>query len=341
MTARRGGVGVDLTDVRHLAENAGTAFMGDTKGGPFDVAGDQAREWLALPANPNGRTNADVLKPWVNGMDLTRRPAGKWIVDFGWTMAVRDAALYEEPFRWVSERVHPMRQRNRREAYRAYWWRHVEPQQGMWAALDGRSRYIATARVAKHRLFGWLDSRVCPDSQLIVIARADDTTFGILHSRFHEVWSLRLGTSLEDRPRYTPTTTFETFPFPPDLTPDVPATEFAEDPRAMAIAVEARRLVELRDRWLNPPEWVDWVDEPVPGYPKRPVPRDEAAAKALKNRSLTSLYNARPYWLASAHAALDAAVARAYGWPVDISSEDAVRELLVLNLSNRHRKLAQ
>ena len=71
--------------------------MGDTKGGPFDVAGDQARAWLRLPANPNGRTNADVLKPWVNGMDLTRRPAGKWIVDFGWTMSDGDAALYEEP----------------------------------------------------------------------------------------------------------------------------------------------------------------------------------------------------------------------------------------------------
>ena len=54
--------------------------------------------------------NADVLKPWVNGMDLTRRPAGKWIVDFGWTMSAGDAALYEEPFRWVKERVYPMRQ---------------------------------------------------------------------------------------------------------------------------------------------------------------------------------------------------------------------------------------
>ena len=94
------------------------AFMGDTKGGPFDVAGDQAREWLCLPANPNGRPNADVLKPWINGMDLTRRPAGKWIVDFGWTMLTDEAALYEEPFRWVKEHVYPVRQENRREAYR-------------------------------------------------------------------------------------------------------------------------------------------------------------------------------------------------------------------------------
>ena len=29
------------------------------------------------------------------------------------------------------------------------------------------------------------------------------------------------------------------------------------------------------DRRLDPPEWVEWMDELVPGYPKRPVPRDE------------------------------------------------------------------
>ena len=211
-------------------------------------------------------------------MDLTRRPAGKWIVDFGTEMSEADAALYEEPFRWAKDRVHPMRQRNRREAYRRYWWRHVEPRQGMWRALDGLSRYIATPTVAKHRLFAWYDARVCPDHQLIVIARDDDTTFGILHSRFHEAWSLRLGTWLGvgNDPRYTPTTTFATFPFPEGLTPDVPAADYADEPRAVAIAGAARRLVELRDRWLNPPEWVEWIDEPVPGYPKRPVPTADA-----------------------------------------------------------------
>ena len=96
-------------------------------------------------------------------------------------------------------------------------------------------------------------------------------------------------------------------------------------------ALEARRLVELRDRWLNPPEWVEWVDELAPGYPKRPVPRDEEAAKELKRRTLTNLYNARPQWLGDAHEALDAAMAAAYGWPADISNDDVLRELLALN----------
>ena len=198
----------------------------------------------------------------------------------------------------------------------------------MWAALE-LSRYIATPRVAKYRLFVWLDAR----SDSAAIARDDDTTFGILHSRFHEIWSLRLGTWLGkgNDPRYTPTTTFETFPFPRGLTPDILVADYADDPRSVVVALEAQRLVELRDRWLNPPEWVEWVDEPVPGYPKRPVPRDEDAAKALKKRTLTNLYNARPQWLADAHEALDAAVAAAYGWPADISDDEVLRELLALN----------
>ena len=336
LTATRDHQGVDLTLARRLPANARVAFVADQKGGPFDISGSQAREWLLLPANPNGRTNADVLKPWVNGMDLTRRPAGKWIVDFGWTMSDADAALYEEPFRWVKEHVYPMRSTVRRKAHRERWWRHADPRPGMWAALGNLSRYIATPTVAKHRLFVWCDARICPDHQLIVIARDDDTTFGILHSRFHEAWSLRLCTWLGkgNDPRYTPTTTFETFPFPDGLTPNTPVADYADDPRAAVIADAAQRLVELRDRWLNPPEWVEWLDEPVPGYPTRPVPRDEAAATALKTRTLTSLYNARPTWLADAHAVLDAAVATAYGWPADISDADALAELLALHLVN-------
>ena len=268
-------------------------------------------------------------------MDLTRRPAGKWIVDFGLTMSVGEAALYEEPFRWVHEHVWPTWDKQREAERRNQWWLHHRPRPKLWAALDGLSRYIATARVAKHRLFAWYDARVCPDCQLIVIARDDDTTFGILHSRFHEIWSLRLGTSLEDRPRYTPATTFETFPFPPGLTPDIPASDYAGDPRAAAIADAARRLVELRNRWLNPTEWVEWIDEPVPGYPKRPIPRDEDSAKALRKRTLTNLYNARPQWLADAHAALDAAVAAAYGWSANISEDGVLRQLLGLNEGSR------
>ena len=319
---------VDITQASRLGSNQGVAFLGVNKNGAFDIPGDLAREWLRLPSNPNGRPNADVLKPRVIGRDLSRRPSDGWIIDFGSTMSETDAALYESPFAYAADKVKPVRQGNRIRRLREEWWRHWRPRPAMWQALDGLSRYIATPTLSKHRLFAWYDTSVCPDHQLIVIARDDDTTFGILHSRFHELWSLRLGTSLEDRPRYTPTTTFQTFPFPDGLTPDIPAATYADDPRAIAIAQAARRLVELRNRWLNPPEWIDWIDEPTSNYPKRPIPTPAAPLQQLKRRTLTNLYNQRPQWLLDAHANLDISVAEAYGWPIDISDGDALAALL-------------
>ena len=324
---------VDLTKAREQEQNRQVAFRGGYKRGSFDISGALARELLCLPANPNGKPNTNVLKPWINGLDVTRRPAGKWIIDFGHEMSEAEAALYEAPFAYVQKQVRPKRSINRRADLRKSWWRHDRSGQTMFEKIKTVARYIATPMTAKYRLFVWCDPIIYPENVLVVIARDDDTTFGILHSRFHEMWSLRLGTTLEDRPRYTPTTTFETFPFPDGLSPDIPATDYADNPHAVAIAEAARRLVELRDRWLNPPEWVEWVDEPVPGYPKRPVPRSEDAAKELKKRTLTNLYNTRPQWLANAHASLDAAVAAAYGWPADISDDEALHALLELNLT--------
>src|SRR6266850_874953 len=108
--------------------------MGDTKGGAFDVAGDLARQWLQLPLNPNGRPNSDVLRPWRNGMDMTRRARDMWIIDFGSKMPEREASLFEAPFQYIKEHVFPERAKNRRDAYRLRWWRHVEPRPGLWRA---------------------------------------------------------------------------------------------------------------------------------------------------------------------------------------------------------------
>jgi type II restriction/modification system DNA methylase subunit YeeA len=327
--------GVDLTQAVTLAENRGVAFMGDTKGGAFDVPGDLARQWLELPVNPNGQRNADVLRPWANGMDVARRPSDTWIIDFGWTMTENEAAYYAAPFAHAFATVKPVREQNNRETYRRFWWRHVEPRPGMASRLNRLDRFVVTPTVAKHRLFAWMRKPTLPDHQLITIAREDDTAFGILHSRPHELWSLRMGTSLEDRPRYTPTTTFETFPFPENLTPNRPAASYADDPHAQAIAAAARDLVEKRDLWLNPPDLIDRVPEVVPGYPDRIIPKNPKAAAVLKSRTLTNLYNTRGTpegaWLDALHRRLDEAVAAAYGWPADLSDDEILTRLLALN----------
>ena len=338
---------LDLTRAIALSENHDIGFQGTKKGAAFDIPRKLAESWMPLP-NPHGKPNSDVLKPWMNGMDITRRPAETWIIDFGVRMTQADASLYEAPFAYIEKAVKPEREKNRNPSLRKLWWRHERPREDMMVLIKQIPRVVVTPRVAKHRTFVWLDSRIVPDSQIIVIARADDTTFGILHSRFHELWSLRLGTSLEDRPRYTPTTTFETFPFPAGLTPAdtagptepldsgvcLPPVAPDRRPAALAIAEAAHRLNALRENWLNPPEWVERVPEVVPGYPDRIIPRPEYAAE-LKKRTLTNLYNARPTWLVNAHQALDQTVATAYGWPdytADMPDEEILRRLLALSL---------
>ncbi len=192
--------GPDITEAKPLKETLGIAFMGDTKGGPFDIPESVALSMLGQP-NPDGRDNRDVVRPRANGRDVTSRPSGTWIIDFGVDLPLPEAALYEAPFEYVNEHVRPERVTNKRKVYAENWWLHMEPRPGMRQALEGLGRYVVTPTTAKHRLFTWLSADVLPDHALIAVARDDDYIFGVLHSRFHEVWALAMGTQLEDRPR--------------------------------------------------------------------------------------------------------------------------------------------
>ncbi|MBA3864406.1 MAG: hypothetical protein C0517_10730 [Erythrobacter sp.] len=322
--------------VSTIKANAGFAFQGVKRVGQFEVPRKQALEWLSLPINPHGRSNADVLRPWASGFDVVRRPQDYWIVDFGWDTPASEAALYEAPFQYLEREVKPTRKGKREARANEMWWIFYWPRPELRRKLRGVSRFAARPSVSKHHIFRWLDPAVLPDGALVVIAKDDDVTFGIIQSRLHEVWGLSRGSTLEDRPAYTPSTTFETFPFPEGLSPDISAANFADEPRAKAIAVAAARLNELRENWLNPPDLIERVPEVVPGYPDRILPKDEAAAQVLKKRTLTNLYNARPAWLDHAHRALDEAVADAYGWGDDyragtLTDDEILARLFRLN----------
>ena len=293
--------GVDLTGATRLAENIGTAFNGTIKAGPFDITDSVAQKLLAS-ANPHGASNRDVIKPWVNARDLTTRSRNMWIIDFQ-DLTFEQVALYEAPFEYVNEIVRPIREQNRDKSMRTYRWRLGRDRGELQTAIEPLTRFIATPRVAKHRIFVWVASETSPDTAVVAIARDDDYTFGVLHSRIHELWALAKGTQLREKEsgfRYSHTATFETFPFPR------PTEQQRE-----AIAEAAQELNELREGWLNPPD----------------MPQAE-----LKKRTLTNLYNTRPTWLQLAHEKLDAAVAGAYGWPADLADGEILERLLALNL---------
>ena len=202
----------DVTKARRLKENIGIVFMGDTKGGPFDISSSVAEQMLAQP-NPDGRSNLDVVRRWINGLDITRRTRGMWIIDFPPGTPLEEAALYESPFEYVRKELKPIRATSKTTV--SQWWLHERPRPEMRAALSKVSRYVVTPRVAKHRLFVWVAPGTLPDSAVIAFAREDDYYFGVLHSRIHEVWARAQGTQLREVQsgfRYTPTSTFETFP---------------------------------------------------------------------------------------------------------------------------------
>ena len=330
-----------------LAENKGVGGQGTISGGPFEIPPSTARDMLRAPLNPNGAKNSDVLRPWRNGDDLTDRSADWWIIDFG-SRERNEAALYEQPFEalkaaWTAAQnlrsaqgERPLRAGEPKTAAR--WWILQRRRDSLLKALQGQTRYLATPRVSKFRFFVWLPSSVIPDTRLVAFRREDDVFAGIMHSRFHELWSLRLGGKhgVGNDPEYVHTATFDTFPFPEGLTPHRPASDYAEDPRAVAIAKAAARLNELRENWLNPEDLITREPEVAIGFPERLLPRSDEALKLLKMRTLTNLYSNPPGWLKDAHAAVDAAVAEAYGWGEDwkkglLNDNEIVARLFTLN----------
>jgi hypothetical protein len=409
--------GLDTTGKRYLSANRKLCFMGTTKVGDFDLPAEKALALLAA-RNSDALPNSDVVRPFRNGSDLVRQNSNRWIVDFGVGCTNESAARYRLPFQHVVENVKEKRERNNDRWRRFHWWLLGRTLPDFREATARLGRYLGTARVAKHRIFLWLDAAVLPDSKVIAIAFDDDYRFGILHSHVHEIWTLATcgwhgkGNDATNNP----TECFETFPFPfPDdlqlrrlaLVPlsaepqamelnggmakmvkrrflelkeepppygrgaggePAPSSSVGGDQSRLtsaarmealraAIAAAAKDLTELRERWLNPPEWIERrfiefpasVDGPWSRYiepssirePRsslglvrfpRLEPRDAECAARLKKRTLTNLYNERPAWLDRAHKKLDAAVAAAYGWPDDLTEDDILERLLALNL---------
>ena len=368
----------DMSLAKPLAENAGVSFEGTKKYGDFDISGELARSWLCQP-NPHGRPNSDVVKPWRNGQGLAGRPTDTWIIDFGAKASESEAALYEAPFTHVLGSVKPERARAKllanwwlHERPRGAMRLAVLPLSRYVATVRVSKHrffcFLSSTVLPDTRLnvfarsddasFGILNSRIHEVWSLAQASVHGDGSEG-------------------GRPTYNAKSCFETFPFPEGLTPadtahqrtervggsphpsPLPGGEGARagavagdaavipaglsgDVRTAAekIAIAAKRLNDLRESWLNPPEWTQRVPEVIPlgmdasPYPDRILPKN-GHEKELAERTLTKLYNQRPAWLDAAHKMLDAAVAAAYGWTdysADMPDEEILKRLLALNL---------
>lgn len=329
---------IDLTVARSLIANAGLFARGIETGGPFEITDDEAKRLMTKPKNRS------IIVPIVNGKDITSRSRNTWVIDFEQTPQV-SPQNYRDIYdllkaRWqqeVSDESNKRPPESRKE-----WWQFRRSGEKLRSIIGKLPRYICTPRVAKHRLFVWISRPTVPDSALFVFARDDDYFFGALHAYPHEIWSLRKGTWLGkgNDPRYTPTTTFETYPFP-----WAPGKEDTSSGAYQAISAAAKQLHEEREAWLNPSDLIRLGAD--------------TNGKTLQERTLTNLYNALAAYrmgsangekitpsakdfaprLAALHDALDTAVLAAYSWSdlvgrlrTSEGDQELLGRLLALNL---------
>ena len=318
---------------KRLEENRNLGFIGGFKKGKLDLSFDRAMEMLSKTGNPHRRPNSDVIRRWVNGEDIVQRESGAWIIDFGVTVDESLASQYEHPFEHARRFVKPERAKVRTKFERDRWWMLARPVPEIRRALSPLNRCIVTPRNSKHRIFRFFATDIFADGQLVVFARQDDYLFGALQAVTHEIWARALGTQLREAEsgfRYTPSSTFETFPLPwaPEKEPIRSTGKHHAHWREIASA--GKELDGLRENWLNPPDLIAKAEQlvdikyrselaAVPADVRPLVRRSAVMAEAASNktiglttRTLTNLYNERPAWLRLAHLRLDRAVLAAY-----------------------------
>ncbi|MEU2713898.1 DNA methyltransferase [Streptomyces sp. NPDC007205] len=248
------------------------------------------------------RRDADytqVVRPYLIGDDIAddiSHGPRRWIIDFN-TMPLEQAMKYSACINIVRDRVKASRDSNPRKARREQWWLFGEKAVGMRASLQGLSRYVACAHLGKRLLLAWQNPETCPSNLVFVFPFEDDYAMGILMSRAHGAWAFGKSSFKGDL-RYTPTSTFDPFPWPAAVT--------AEN-RAQ-VAEASKQLVERRSL----------------------VCREEGIG-------LTDLYNrvedGAHSDIRALHEVLDRAVFTAYGWKdAKLSDSEIVQRLLQMNM---------
>ncbi|MFO7243713.1 MAG: class I SAM-dependent DNA methyltransferase [Actinomycetes bacterium] len=269
-----------------LAENKGKCFQGPIPVGDGFVVG--AKEAQALLARPEADYSS-VVRRYVIGDDLAKRPdqsPSRWIIDFA-TRSLEQATAFPAALDLVRVRVKPERDTNRDKGFREFWWRFGRPRGEMRRAMAELDRYIAGTATGKRLLLGWQSSEVCPSNLVNVFAFDDDYSMGILLSRAHDAWAWAQSSTLETRLRYTPTSVFETFPWPRPT-----------EAQRTAVASASKALYDRRSELCM---------EHDMGLTKLYNLMDEGGFQDLK----------------ALHKQLDEAVAEAYGWPKSVAQDNA------------------
>lgn len=307
-------LGADVGSAKPLLANQQLSNRGvSLHGSGFIVTPDKVRE-LGLGGIPGLDQH---IRQYRNGRDLTKSPRRVMVIDLLGLNAEQVREHYPAVYQHVRQHIWPERRENKRATYRDNWWLFGEPRRQLRPALAGMDRYIATVETAKHRTFQFLDKAILPDNKLVNFAVQDAWLLGVLSSKTHLVWSSpdalgsRLGFGNDSV--YVKSTCFETFPFPA-----------AEEAQRHRIAQLAEQIDQHRKHQLD-------------AHPKLTltniynVLEAERAGEALTDKQRTIHEQGLVGVLRELHDELDAAVADAYGWPVDLGDAQILEQLLALN----------
>lgn len=278
-----------------LKGNANIAYVGYFPNGMGFVL--DVEEAIILRSRTEANYS-EVIFPFINGDDLTSsqdQSPSRWIIDFG-SRSLEEASKYPAALEIVRKLVKPIRDEVRRKAHRERWWQFAETRPGMTAALSNLNRYPIVGLTGKRLIAVWGEPGWRPSHACATFAVEDDYSFGVLISRAHEVWARANGSTLKGDLRYTPSSCFETFPFP------IAPTKKQMD----AVAVASREIVSQR----------------------------KIACENF-NLGLTKVYNRMEEGgfveLKKAHDSLNSSVLECYGFSKDISHVELLEKLFDLN----------
>lgn len=227
----------DVKSAFVLKANQGDGFcyQGQTHGNEFFLIKDLAKAKTLLNENPK---NKEVLFPFLIGEKLVgakKSQPDRYVIDFR-KQDIFEASIYTELYKIIKENILPEKtakaeeekQKNEEtlkknpkakvnhhhEGFLKKWWKLSYARDDLMDILETKKRYIVCSCVTKRQIFEFISSKIHPNASLQVFPMEDDYSFGILSSTVHWLWFNARCSTLEERPRYTSDTVFDSFPWP-------------------------------------------------------------------------------------------------------------------------------
>ncbi len=285
-------------DAHSLLSNSGTAYKGSEPAEGFMLASQQA-----AAIKGGDPASGAVIKPYLNGDDFLGSPsvsASRFVIDFG-TMTERQAQQYSGAFAHVAATVRSNWEGESDHSQSKYWWWHRRRAEQLYNRLNVLGLGFAVAYTSKFGAFDAVTAGVVFSNSIVVVCDKSWSTFAELVSSLHLWWAWKFGSTMGSSTlRYTPSSTFETYPFisrGKEIPPLASSGSRYREHRRLVMQQLSLGLTDIYNLFHA---------------------RDLSAAKVAKVSKKSAAEAERGYQglleLRRLHVELDQAVLHAYGW---------------------------